>query len=562
MQRFQVDELPGVLQTDTSADRIVYHSNPQPTIQMDQERAHDGRASAENKQDTGKSLPAVLDTSSHEHVGILNPTPGDGVINDPSVMVVDRQSFCGKVWKVILIIRLEIFLMLYLVSRFMTSTPIQDLLIQKACRNTLHLNASICDHIDDYSLEKDNTEKVASVFSMYRVVVALAPSAVIAIFIGPWCDKYGYKVPLLVANVGYMISACMTLGTIYRMELPLYANVIASIPDGLCGGLISVFTAIYSQATVTTANKDRRIRFFALSLSLTMSSPLAGNLGGQLYAKYGWKMVMYVSLGIAVVAQLWAILAIGHLVRPEHAEDGFRKRVRNLFQLDNLSDGLKACLKPRPNKGKSQLWCLFGALCCTVFDIATMSIGYFFVRKMYSWSVDYYAKINSLTAVVSGVLNMPIIFLFTRVLKLTDPAMAVVGSCFQVAQMVILGLAFKEWLYYLQAMVAVPAFLAQVGIRTHLSKLLDQDEVGKVFSFLATCDAVLPIAGELMYTAIFNWSISFLPGMPYLFTACITLISVGLLSYCTKVTRDNIAYEEMSKADESVVSVGSTAVNS
>ncbi|KAM7288062.1 uncharacterized protein ISCGN_031751 [Ixodes scapularis] len=113
-----------------------------------------------------------------------------------------------------------------------------------------------------------------------------------------------------------------------------------------------------------------------------------------------------------------------------------------------------------------------------------------------------------------------------------------------------------------EAMVAVPAFLAQVGIRTHLSKLLDQDEVGKVFSFLATCDAVLPIAGELMYTAIFNWSISFLPGMPYLFTACITLISVGLLSYCTKVTRDNIAYEEMSKADESVVSVGSTAVNS
>ncbi|KAG0435443.1 hypothetical protein HPB47_018478 [Ixodes persulcatus] len=32
--------------------------------------------------------------------------------------------------------------------------------------------------------------------------------------------------------------------------------------------------------------------------------------------------------------------------------------------------------------------------------------------------------------------------------------------------------------------------------------------------------------------------------------------------YCTKVTRDNIAYEEMSKADESVVSVGSTAINS
>ncbi|KAG0415888.1 hypothetical protein HPB47_006939 [Ixodes persulcatus] len=353
-------EEPG-MSTDTSADRIVYHSNPQPTIQMDQERTHDGRASAENNQDAGKSLPAVLDTSSHEHVGIINSTPGDGVIDDPSVIVVNRQSFCGKVLKVILLLRLEIFLMLYLVSRFMTSTPIQDLLIQKACRNTLHLNASVCDHIDDYSLEKDNTEKVASVFSMYRVVVALAPSAVIAIFIGPWCDKYGYKAPLLVANVGYMISACMTLGTIYHMELPLYANVIASIPDGLCGGMISVFTAIYSQATVTTANKDRRIRFFALSLSLTMSSPLAGNLGGQLYAKYGWKMVMYVSLGIAGVAQLWAIFAIGHLVRPEHAQDSFWKRFRNLFQVENLSDGLagvsQAQAEQREVSAVVHVWC-------------------------------------------------------------------------------------------------------------------------------------------------------------------------------------------------------------
>ncbi|KAG0438017.1 hypothetical protein HPB47_017184 [Ixodes persulcatus] len=71
----------------------------------------------------------------------------------------------------------------------------------------------------------------------------------------------------------------------------------------------------------------------------------------------------------------------------------------------------------------------------------------------------------------------------------------------------------------------------RMGRPCHLPRIAARGTVnGKVFSFLATCDAVLPIAGELMYTAIFNWSISFLPGMPYLFTACITLISVGLLA--------------------------------
>ncbi|CAN7937366.1 unnamed protein product [Ixodes hexagonus] len=548
-----------MLQTDTSADRIVYRTNPHPAIQMDQERPHDGRvnSSVENAQDAGKSLPAVLDTSGQEHVGILNSAPDDGVINDTSIIVTDRQSCCGKVLKVILLIRLEIFLMLYLVSRFMTSTPLQDLLIQKACRNTLHLNASVCDHIDDYSFEKDNTEKVASVYSMLRVVVALAPSAVIAIFIGPWCDKYGYKTPLLVANVGYMISACMTLGTIYHMGMPLYANVIASIPDGLCGGLISIFTAVYSQATVTTAAKDRRIRFFALSLSLTMSSPLAGNLGGQLYARYGWKMVMYVSLGIASVAQLWAIFAIGHLVKPEHADDSFRTKVRNLFQVENLSDGLKACLKPRPNKGKTQLWCLFGALCCTVFDIATLSIGYFFVRKMYSWSVDYYAKISSLTAIVTGVLNVPIIFLFSRVLKMTDPAMAVVGACFTVIQMVILGLAFKEWLYYLRKWALRISTLLRLFVEGVIGSRYNEICQHLPVYIVYPCISYFPFLQHLPVYIVYP-CISYFPFLQHL----PVYIVYPYITYCTKVTRDNIAYQEMSKADESGVSGGSTALNS
>ncbi|KAH7934733.1 hypothetical protein HPB52_000023 [Rhipicephalus sanguineus] len=95
----------------------------------------------------------------------------------------------------------------------------------------------------------------------------------------------------------------------------------------------------------------------------------------------------------------------------------------------------------------------------------------------------------------------------------------------------------------------IPTFLGQVGVRTHLSKLVGQDEVGKVFSFLASFDAVVPVLGEILITSLFNWSIGFFPGLPYLVAAGITFISAGLIAYVTKIHQEGVMYEDMPKED-------------
>ncbi|KAH8029612.1 hypothetical protein HPB51_002065 [Rhipicephalus microplus] len=101
----------------------------------------------------------------------------------------------------------------------------------------------------------------------------------------------------------------------------------------------------------------------------------------------------------------------------------------------------------------------------------------------------------------------------------------------------LLGFAFKQWLYYLHCATGMPTFLGQVGVRTHLSKLVGQEEIGKVFSFLATFDAVAPVLGEILITSLFNWSIGFFPGLPYLVAAGITFISAGLIGYVLRSIR-------------------------
>ncbi|XP_077498893.1 putative peptidoglycan muropeptide transporter SLC46 [Amblyomma americanum] len=448
--------------------------------------------------------------------------------------------------------RLEVFFVLYLSARFMIVTPIQELLIKKACLYTLKLNASVCSHLDDYEDIKSDAEQISSAMSTMQMVVAMAPSAIISIFIGPWCDKYGYRTPVVFATLGFLATTVLNLVTVRHMQLPLYANVLASIPDGCSGGLISVFTAVHSQAIVTTGSKRRRGRFFALNMTITLSAPLGGFTGGLIYGRFGWNSVLGVSFLVGTLGLLWACFALGNVVKPENLTDGLALRVRNLFRLDNMYAGLKSTMKRRPNKGRAQLWCLVAATCCVVIDHATMSITYFYVHHMYSWTVARYTVVQTASALVGAAMNLPIIYLFLRVFKVSDPFMALVGVCFIVAEMLILGIAYKEWLYYIYCLAGVPTFLARVGIRTHYSMLLDDDEVGKVFAFLSSFDSLVPIAGDVVLTWLFNVSLEFLPGLPglpFLVAALIACIATGLIAYVTKVHKEIISYEGMSNVE-------------
>lgn len=486
-------------------------------------------------------------TKSVEDMSSSDTKKADDVVD--LVSSTSTPSFGRRVLDGVLVARLEIFLALFMISRFMTMTPIQDLLLRKACLYRLHLNASMCSQLDDFEDVKNEAEKVASTTNMMQVVMALAPSSVLAIFIGPWCDKYGYRAPLISSSLGFIVTLSLTLVTVYYMEMPLYVNILAAVPDGLSGGLICVVTAVCSEATLITRPERRRARFFAVTAAMSLSNPLGSYIGGQLYGHYGWKVLLYVSLSTVAVALVWACVTIKNLEKPAHAKDGLKVKLRNLFQLGNLRDSFGTVVKTRPNRGRLQVWCLFAAVCCVLFDQASIGIAYYYVRKMYSWTVAHYTTVQSVAAVVGVAVNIPLAHLLARVFRVSDPAMALIGTCCYAAQMVLLGLAYKEWLYYLQCFVGLPSFLGQVGVRTHLSKLVGPDEVGKVFAFLSLFISVLPIVGEVILTSLFNWSIGFMPGLPYLAASCTACISIGLVGYVTKVHRDTIAYEQMSKTD-------------
>ncbi|XP_064477645.1 uncharacterized protein LOC135391336 [Ornithodoros turicata] len=462
----------------------------------------------------------------------------------------EKPTPFSRIYHYVYLARLEIFFFAYIFSRFMVSTPIGDLLLHKACLNSLQYNASICEQLDRYPDVKDAAEKIGSNCGMFRVIISFAPSAVIAIFIGPWCDKYGYKTPLLISNAGCIISTTLVLATAYMMALPLYYDVLAAIPDGLSGGFIAVFMAVYSEATVTTKGGQRRTKFFLLSLCFSAAFPLGGLIGGQIYGRFGICVVLRASICLLVICQLWVTFVLTVPESVKLLNHSSWTKLRSFFKLENLVDGFRTCVRDRPGTGKAQLWLIFAAQSLMIVDMTASTVAYYFVRKMYSWSVAYYTTVSAVSSGVTYAFYFPTMFLFTRVLHVSDLWMAAVGTFFAVAQFVICGLAYKDWLYYVQFAVGIPTFLGSVGIRTHLSKIVEGHEIGKVFSFFACFESILPIAGEVVFTKIFQWSLDFFPGMVYLTAAALSFCAVLLLGYCIHISSHS--YAPMDEENESI----------
>lgn len=314
--------------------------------------------------DSGARNPSVAENGATLRVAAVNNLTD----NSSVTAVTNTQSRCSSITTIFLSARIEIFWIIFMLADFMAGTPVKDVLLQKACRYSLHLNSTVCDNLDMFRSEKDRAEKIASIYSTLGDIITTIPSVAIAVFIGPWCDKYGYKTPLATATFAYMLRNLLTLATVYWMAMPLYMNIISTLLSGLGGGFPTVCTAIFSQATVETQAERRRIKFFLISLAISTVSPMSSYMGGQLYGAFGCETVLCTSFVVYMMAFLWALLAIRHLAKPGYAGDNARTKLRNLFRVENLSEGFKACLKPRPFKGKAQLWCLFGTTSCMLAD--------------------------------------------------------------------------------------------------------------------------------------------------------------------------------------------------
>lgn len=222
-----------------------------------------------------------------------------------------------------------------------------------------------------------------------------------------------------------------------------------------------------------------------------------------------------------------------------------------LFNFDHVKDTVKCLFKPREKRVRLQIFLLYIVLFITVITTTGVQVAAVqFNQIAYNWDVS---TITTFSA-VGQVLSMALLALTSAVLmkwlKLLDGTLILLSQASRFASDLISGVLIKPLAAYISIPVGSLSGIAVVSIRTKLSKLVSEEEVGKIFSLSSTIESLVrlfavkvaqtliclivqqvPLVSGVIYSNIFTATIGSYPGMMYLFSCIIVFISMLIMLF-------------------------------
>ncbi|XP_054156950.1 thymic stromal cotransporter homolog, partial [Oppia nitens] len=459
----------------------------------------------------------------------------------------------------------------------MKKVPVEQLVEDKYCLITYGLNRTYCLNLptmndtDDYLHMKSQILGDATQYTLYGTLILTIPSIVAALFVGSWTDKYaGAKKILMIAGaLNGIAEAVILMFNIYFYDIsPLYI-LMATIPIIFSGGMLSMATAFWAYTVLTTPLHMLALRMTVNEIVTSIAGILGTYVGGKIIASspmlnggqlHNYTAISLLSGGLYTIALLWTIFMINErrdqkrfyklfakeseqlsnndegralLSEDGHHRDNHRRRVhpiKSLFNINNIKEMLITCCKPRRHYVRLQIWLLILSMAILVLAYMGPLIFLFpFVQKIYQWDSETYSTMNALNGLVSSLCTIFIGPLFIKILGFKDTTLALVGLFSFVAQTTIRGIILNPNGFYLSIPMGALGPIGFIGIRSHFSKIVEPDELGKVSSLMGAVDSIVPLIGSAIFTAIFKSTMDTMPGMSFLITSSLFIIPLSVL---------------------------------
>ena len=104
-------------------------------------------------------------------------------------------------------------------------------------------------------------------------------------------------------------------------------------------------------------------------------------------------------------------------------------------------------------------------------------------------------------------------------LKLHDTTIGIIGSLSGFACNIVRTFASHPWMFYLSTGIGLISYGPSIIIRSFISKIIPSDELGSVFSMLASLEACVPLMTAPIFTMVYEKTINYFPAAILLISA-------------------------------------------
>ncbi|XP_054706593.1 proton-coupled folate transporter-like [Uloborus diversus] len=464
----------------------------------------------------------------------------------------DHPSKLATILSEIRQMKVELLMFVYTLSYALRSVSQTTIIIDKVCLVHFNYSSRICFNISYYPDVKNEVVKLANNYLLGYNFLAFLTSSILVIFIGSWSDKYSRRVPVIVALIGMLIDDVGTTLCSLFMDTRVEFLFIPAFINGLSGGFIAIMAVLYSYISDITTVSNRTMKYTLFQASVGLSMPIGIAASGYIFKYFGYNAIFLIATAGHVLALLWVVFFVKETRGLENTES-WKLKLRNLFSTENVIASFHATVKKRPNQGKKQILFLMFCMSIALLHQASVgTIGFSYVHHRFDWDNTKFSTVFGIFTMVGTFATLFIVPMFKK-MKLGDSTLGFVGSISAISKSLLMGLATNEYLYYIANMIGVLDMLVPLAGRSRISKIVSKDDIGKIFSFLSMVESVLPSLATAAVSQIFNASLDFFPGLVYVILGAISLISVGVFLWITRLPKAD--YDEKEDVFDAVEDV-------
>lgn len=473
--------------------------------------------------------------------------------------------------------RAEPYFFLIMFGATIASVTVQQMLQDKICRNNYNQTEEFCRKLPQIKVSRVKEKILADAvqFSLYSTMVETIPGVILAMAIGPVCDKlrFGRKLFMCLAAVsGFLKGISLMLNGINFRWPPLLMAAL-SFPPALIGSTFTGITCVFSFVSVNSNQEMRAIRITildvlalvayasgpAIGAKILMLNPLITS-EGQLFnyiAVYGAAALAH------FLAFIWAYFVINEktdgdasLVANDQLQQNHETGsndpstsgyssdavsvaheesmscfaiIVQVLKPSNFKDLFETLFKKRPESKRTIILSL--GLCHILFMGSTKTnVMFAFVERMYGWNAQQYSYYSALAAIIAPIVLLVGIPILTKIFKVDDVSLGIMGTVFGCVGNILAGSILTPLGMFLEYGISSLSLSAPISTRTILSKTVPKDEITKIFSALTTLEAFLPFVAGSIYTFVFNATISYYPTAIFHLSALYHLISLILFA--------------------------------